>query len=66
MKPRNVTGIPRVYGIKRDHECVPQGRDFFEARNAMRPGEKVVVSYDEGETWYDLGRSPVSRDDRKH
>jgi hypothetical protein len=52
-----------VYGIRRENGII-RGDNFFNTRNVMRPGEKIVVSYDEGVTWYDLGRSPVSKDDR--
>lgn len=65
VKPRNVDGRPRVFGI-RDDKRVARRASFYDARNAMRPGQRVVVSYDEGSTWYDLGKSPVSKDDRKH
>lgn len=65
MNVRNAAGKPRVFGVCRA-EQVERSGDFFEARNATRVGEKVVVSYDGGETWYDVGRSPVSKDDRKH
>jgi hypothetical protein len=63
MKARNIDGQPRVYGIQRG-SGITRGSDFFRTRNAMRPGEKIMVSYDDGRTWYDLGRSPVSKDDR--
>jgi len=63
MKARNIDGKPRVYGIQ-DAGGIRLGGDFFRTRNAMLPGEKIKVSYDDGGTWYDLGRSPVSKDDR--
>lgn len=66
MKARNIDGKPRVFGVRRTPEQIERWADFFKARSVARSGEEVVVSYDEGETWYELGRSPVSRDDRKH
>jgi len=65
VNPRNVAGKHRVFGVRGQQDLVRRRNDFYEARNAMRSGERVVVSYDDGRTWYDLGTSPVSEDTRK-
>ena len=65
MNPRNSAGQPRVFAIRSDRGLVVKGGNFFEARSAAGLGEQVVVSYDEGTTWHDLGRSPVSKDERR-
>ena len=67
MKPRNPNGLPRIYGIAVSEGVIDHPYStFYAAYRALgsRP-LVIVVSYDEGQTWYPVGESPVSEDVRK-